>query len=99
MAFSSLACTEILNRIYKNHPIRSVVLKLLLVAMAVTTAFMTYGSVRGVEAGISLLVVLASSKFLEAHSAREFRVMVLIGWMLCLCGFFLFTQSRPRFVS
>jgi protein-glutamine gamma-glutamyltransferase len=34
-------------------------------------------------------VVLMSLKILEAHTAREFRVMVLIGWVLCLCGFFL----------
>ena len=73
----------------RGYRLRSVVLKLVLVATAVTTAFVTYGSVRGVEAGISLLVVLASLKILEAHTAREFRVMVLIGWMLCLCGFFL----------
>jgi protein-glutamine gamma-glutamyltransferase len=73
----------------RGYRLRSVVLKLMLVATAVTTAFLTYGSVRGVEAGISLLVVLASLKILEAHTAREFRVMVLIGWMLCLCGFFL----------
>jgi len=73
----------------RGYRLRSVVLKLVLVATAVTTAFVTYGSVRGVEAGITLLVVLASLKILEAHTAREFRVMVLIGWMLCLCGFFL----------
>jgi transglutaminase-like putative cysteine protease len=73
----------------RGYRLRSVVLKLMLVAAAVTIAFVTYGSVRGVEAGISLLVVLASLKILEAHTAREFRVMVLIGWMLCLCGFFL----------
>ncbi len=72
-----------------GYRLRSVILKLLLVATAVTTAFFSYSSVRGVEAGISLLVVLASLKILEAHTAREFRVMVLIGWMLCLCGFFL----------
>jgi transglutaminase-like putative cysteine protease len=30
-----------------------------------------------------------SLKILEAHTAREFRVMVLMGWVLCLCGFFL----------
>ena len=80
----------------RGYRLRSVVLKLMLVATAVTTAFISYGSVRGVEAGISLLVVLASLKILEAHTAREFRVMVLIGWMLCLCGFFLsqdFTTS------
>ncbi len=73
----------------RGYRLRSVVLKLMLVAMAVTTVFVSYGSVRGVEAGISLLVVLASLKILEAHTAREFRVMGLIGWMLCLCGFFL----------
>jgi transglutaminase-like putative cysteine protease len=61
----------------------------MLVVTAVTTAFISYGSVRGVEAGISLLVVLMSLKILEADTAREFRVMVLIGWVLCLCGFFL----------
>ena len=73
----------------RGYRLRSVVLKLLLVATAVATAFISYGSVNGVEAGISLLVVLMSLKILEAHTAREFRVMVLIGWMLCLCGFFL----------
>jgi protein-glutamine gamma-glutamyltransferase len=73
----------------KGYRLRSVVLKLLLVAAAVTAVFVSYSSVKGVEAGISLLVVLMSLKILEAHTAREFRVMVLIGWMLCLCGFFL----------
>src|ERR1041385_6607175 len=73
----------------RGYRLRSIVLKLLLVGTAVTTAFISYGSVRGVEAGISLLVVLMSLKILEAHTAREFRVMVLIGWVLCLCGFFL----------
>jgi hypothetical protein len=73
----------------RGYRLRSIVLKLLLVAVALPTVFISYGSVRGVEAGISLLVVLMSLKILEAHTAREFRVMVLIGWMLCLCGFFL----------
>jgi transglutaminase-like putative cysteine protease len=73
----------------RGYRLRSVVLKLMLVATALTTAFISYGSARSLEAGISLLVVLMSLKILEAHTAREFRVMVLIGWMLCLCGFFL----------
>ena len=73
----------------RGYRLRSVVLKLMLVATALTTVFITYGSVRSVETGISLLVVLVSLKILEAHTAREFRVMVLIGWILCLCGFFL----------
>ena len=73
----------------RGYRLRSIVLKLLLVAAALPTVFFSYGSVKGVEAGISVLVVLMSLKILEAHTAREFRVMVLIGWMLCLCGFFL----------
>ncbi|MGE5213433.1 MAG: transglutaminaseTgpA domain-containing protein, partial [Nitrospirota bacterium] len=72
-----------------GYRLRSVVVKLLLVAAGFTAVFISYGAVRGVEAGISLLVVLVSLKVLEAHTAREFRVMVLVGWMLCLCGFFL----------
>src|SRR5215216_3698020 len=73
----------------RGYRLRSVILKLLLVATAAAAVFISYSSVKGVEAGISLLVVLMSLKILEAHTAREFRVMVLIGWMLCLCGFFL----------
>src|SRR5215475_173129 len=73
----------------RGYRLRSVVLKLLLVAMAFAAVVISYGAVRGVETGISLLIVLMSLKILEAHTAREFRVMVLIGWMLCLCGLFL----------
>src|SRR5262245_35461583 len=73
----------------RGYRLRSIVLKMLLVAMALTGVFVSYGSFRGGEAGISLLVVLMSLKILEAHTAREFRVMILIGWMLCLCGLFL----------
>ncbi|MGE5208713.1 MAG: DUF3488 and DUF4129 domain-containing transglutaminase family protein [Alphaproteobacteria bacterium] len=73
----------------RGYRLRSAVLKLILVAAVFTTIFFSYDSVRGIEAGVSLLVLLMSLKILEAHTAREFRVMVLIGWMLCLCGFFL----------
>src|SRR4029453_15222032 len=30
-----------------------------------------------------------SLKILEAHTTREFQVMVMMAWVLCLCGFFL----------
>jgi transglutaminase-like putative cysteine protease len=72
-----------------GYRLRSVMLKLVLAAAAFGGVFISYGAVKGVEAGISLLLILMSLKILEAHTAREFRVMVLIGWMLCLCGFFL----------
>ena len=77
----------------RGYRLRSTVLKLLLVATALTIAFISYGSVKGVEAGISLLVVLMSLKILEAHTAREFRVMVtdrlgaLFVWIIPVPGF------------
>jgi len=73
----------------RGYRLRVASLKLILAAVALLGIFTTYGSLNGVEPGISLLVVLMSLKILEAHTAREFQVMVLIGWVLCLCGFIL----------
>jgi transglutaminase-like putative cysteine protease len=73
----------------RGYRLRFATLKLLLAAMGLFAIFASYGSMKGVEPGISLLVVLVSLKVLEAHTAREFQVMVLMGWVLGLCGFFL----------
>ena len=73
----------------KGYRLRSAMLKVMLAAAAVLAILASYGSMKGVEPSISLLVVLVSLKVLEAHTAREFQVMVLMGWVLCLCGFFL----------
>jgi hypothetical protein len=73
----------------RGYRLRFATLKLMLAAMGLFAIFASYGSLNGVEPGISLLVVLVSLKVLEAHTAREFQVMVLMGWVLCLCGFFL----------
>jgi hypothetical protein len=73
----------------RGYRLRFTTLKLILAALALFAIFASYGSLKGVEPPISLLVVLMSLKILEAHTAREFQVMVLMGWVLCLCGFFL----------
>src|SRR5438128_10125775 len=73
----------------RGYRLRFATLKLVLAAVALFAIFASYGSLHGVEQGVSLLVVLMSLKVLEAHTAREFQVMVMIGWVLCLCGFFL----------
>lgn len=73
----------------RGYRLRLNILKLLLAAAALTAIYISYGSFKGVEPSISLLVVLVALKVLEAHTAREFQVMVLMGWVLCLCGFFL----------
>ena len=73
----------------KGYRLRFATLKLLFAVAALFAIFASYGSLKGIEPGVSLLVVLMSLKILEAHTAREFQVMVLMGWVLCLCGFFL----------
>src|SRR5438477_11816790 len=73
----------------KGYRLRFAALKLILAALALAAIFVSYGSLNGIESGVSLLVVLVSLKVLEAHTAREFQVMVLMGWVLSLCGFFL----------
>jgi transglutaminase-like putative cysteine protease len=73
----------------KGYRLRSLIWKLVLAAVTLAAIFFSYGSLKGIESGVSVLVVLMSLKILEAHTAREFQVMVMIAWVLCLCGFFL----------
>jgi transglutaminase-like putative cysteine protease len=73
----------------RGYRLRSTTLKLVLAVAALYAVFASYGSPKGVEPAVSLLVVLMSLKILEAHTTHEFQVMVLMGWVLCLCGFFL----------
>jgi transglutaminase-like putative cysteine protease len=73
----------------RGYRLRSATMKLILAAMGLGAIVASYGSLKGVEPVISLLVVLVSLKVLEAHTAGEFQVMVLMGWALCLCGFLL----------
>lgn len=73
----------------KGYRLRSATWKLLLGGLSLAAIFFTYGSVKGIEPGVSLIVVLMSLKIVEAHTAREFQVMVMVAWVLCLCGFFL----------
>src|SRR5215212_10958327 len=72
----------------RDYRLRSSVWKMLLGGLVLAAVFVTYGSVEGIEPGVSIVVILMSLKILEAHTAREFQVMVNVGWILCLCGFF-----------
>ena len=73
----------------KGYRLRFAALKLVLAGIALAAISSSYGTLKGIEPGVSLLVVLMSLKVLEAHTAREFQVMVMMAWALCLCGFFL----------
>src|SRR5690348_3866037 len=73
----------------RGYRLRSNILILVLAAVAAIAVFASYGSFKGIESGISLLALLVALKILEAHTAREFQVMVMMAWVLCLCGFLL----------
>jgi transglutaminase-like putative cysteine protease len=73
----------------RGYRLRFAALKLTLATAALFAIFGSYGSLKGIEPVVSLLVLLMALKILEAHTTREFQVMVLMGWVLCLCGFFL----------
>ncbi len=73
----------------RGYRLRSIVLKLILAAVTLGAVFLSYGTLKGIEPSISLLAVLVSLKILEAHTAREFQAIVMMAWVLCLCGFLL----------
>src|SRR5205085_11977989 len=73
----------------KGYHLRSLFWKVVLVALILSLIFFRYGSLRGLEPGVSLIVLLTAAKILEAHTAREFHIMIMVAWVLCLCGFFL----------
>jgi hypothetical protein len=73
----------------KGYRLRSAAGKFALATVGLIAISVSYGSIEGIEPGVSLIVVLMSLKILEAHTAREFQVMVMVAWLLCLCGFFL----------
>ena len=73
----------------RDYRLRSVAIVLLISAPGLIAIVATYGSISGIEPGISIIALLMSVKILEAHTAREFHIMVMVGFILCLCGFFL----------
>ncbi|MFZ0918285.1 MAG: transglutaminaseTgpA domain-containing protein, partial [Candidatus Udaeobacter sp.] len=73
----------------RGYRLRSTILKLILTALTLGAIFLSYNTFKGIEPAVSLLAVLVSLKILEAHTAREFQVMVMMAWVLCLCGFLL----------
>nr|MDQ3625443.1 DUF3488 and transglutaminase-like domain-containing protein [Verrucomicrobiota bacterium] len=53
---------------------------------------LSYRSLIGIEPGLGILMILLSLKLLETNTVRDFQVLTLLGWFLCLCGLF-FSQD------
>ena len=73
----------------RGYRLRSTILKLILAGLMLGAIFLSYATLKGIEPAVSFLAVLVSIKILEAHTAREFHAIVMMAWVLCLCGFLL----------
>ena len=69
-------------------------LVLLITAAAAIGTFLQYSRITGREAGVTLLVVMASLKVLEMRSQREVVLSIYLGFFLVMTNF-LFSQSIP----
>ena len=67
-------------------------MKLAIIIIIVTGTLMTYGTLTGRDAGISLLIMLTGMKYLETRNRRDFYITCYIGMFLLLTNF-LYTQS------
>jgi transglutaminase-like putative cysteine protease len=70
----------------------SLALKVLLFGLSAGGIALTYGTMLGVEPGMTVLVVLIALKVIETNGERDFQVLVLLGYFLCLCALF-FSQD------
>lgn len=41
---------------------------------------------RSMEAATAMLLVFIGAKFIESRSPRDFQIVALLGWFLCMCG-------------
>jgi protein-glutamine gamma-glutamyltransferase len=73
----------------RGYRLRSKAAQLVAAGISLIAIFATFGSLRGIDPAISIIALLMSIKILEAHTAREFQIMAMMGFVLCLCGFFL----------
>jgi protein-glutamine gamma-glutamyltransferase len=72
--------------------IPSTEIKVLLFGAGVGAVALNYGSVVGIEPGLTILLLLVSLKLLETNNVRDFQVITLLGYFLALCDLF-FSQD------
>lgn len=82
-------------RLYLNRPgsrLPSLPTKILLFAIGIGGVGLTYGSMLGIDPGLTTLVVLVCLKMIETCGERDFHVLTLLGYFIALCGLF-FSQD------
>ncbi len=62
--------------------------------VGISATLITYNTIVGLEPGAAIMLVLLSLKVLETKSSRDFRVLALLGYFLCVMALF-FSQDLP----
>ena len=86
------ACAARLFMNWRLTRLPSTEIKVLLFGAGVGGVALHYGSVLGIEPGLTILVLLVSLKLLETNNVRDFQVITLLGYFLALCDLF-FSQD------
>jgi transglutaminase-like putative cysteine protease len=86
------ACAARLFINWRLARLPSTEVKVLLFGVGVGAVALHYGSVLGIEPGLTILVLLVSLKLLETNNVRDFQVITLLGYFLALCDLF-FSQD------
>lgn len=86
----SIGTRLLINHLHRRLPPLPV--KVAILGLGLAAVQWTYGGLLGIEPGMGILLLLVSLKLLETNTVRDFQVLVLLGWFLCLGGLF-FSQS------
>jgi len=60
--------------------------RLAFVVIGGALVFLTEQEYRSMEAATAMLLVFIGGKFIESRTPRDFQVVGLLGWFLCMCG-------------
>jgi hypothetical protein len=69
---------------WRGGRLRSQILKLTFISAGIGGIALSYHTLVGPEPGLSICLVLIAVKVLEAHTARDFHILALLGWFFCL---------------
>ncbi len=96
LIFFSLLAIRILLRekTVKKYFVTMLFFRLLVGGMIFSGVFITYGTMVGRDAGVTLLVLLGGMKLLEIKAERDYFISVYIGFLLILTNFF-YLQTLP----
>ena len=84
---------------WRGVRLRSTVVKLGVAIAGIGGVALSYQSLIGAEPSLSVCLILFAIKIIEAHTAREFHILVALGWFLCLAQLIISQDLTPALCS